>query len=85
MGEEGAAEHGVLKPKTVRRAFIHARVAWGVLSEDEQDEESVHAGGQTVPRGQNLNRIRPCRHEDSRECQRLSKAESECSHWVVSK
>ena len=29
MGEGGAAEHGVLEPKTVRRAFIHARVAWG--------------------------------------------------------
>lgn len=34
-------------------------------SEDKQDEESVHAGGQAVPRGQNLNRIGPCRHEDS--------------------
>ena len=34
-------------------------------SEDKQDEESVHAGGQTVPRGQNLNRIGPCKHEDS--------------------
>lgn len=52
-------------------------------SEDEQDEESVHAGGQTVPRGQNLNRLGSCRHEDSREYQGLSKAESECSHWVV--
>lgn len=46
-------------------------------SEDKQDEESVHAGGQTVPRGQNLNRIGPCKHEDS------TVSESKRFRWVV--